>query len=297
MLIKNFILLTFLIIFAIHTKAQDLIIKTNNDSIPCKIKDLGALYISYYYNNSGVINLGNIATQHVKNFQYNILPVDSIFLKHKGNTNTNSGKGLYLSTTVGLGYLFAPLPEGNLPDFYKKYLTELRTGTSFHVNAMYFISSRIGLGFHYGNFNTQNQIDKVVVYTSTDTLIGPLSDKINTHYFAPTLYIKFGNTKQSVLPMIAIGAGYTSYLNDASLAIPFKIESSTIGLNLQGILDINMGYNLALSLKLGAYSGSLTKATITDVNAQSKRTVSFTESDNISRIDLHAGLRYKFGNH
>jgi hypothetical protein len=80
-------------------------------------------------------------------------------------------------------------------------------------------------------------------------------------------------------------------------AIPFKIESSTIGIHLQGILDINMGYNLALSLKLGAYSGSLIQATITDINAQSKRTVTFTEPDNISRIDLHAGLRYKFGNH
>lgn len=294
---KNCILLTLLIIISIPTKAQDLIVKTNNDSIPCKIKELGALYISYYYNNGGVIKTGNIATQQVKNFQYNALPVDSIFLKHKGRLNTNSGIGIYLSATAGLGYLSAPIPKGTIPDFYKKYLTELRSGTSFHINAMYFINSRIGLGFHYGNFNTQNYITKVVVYTTKDTLIGPLSDNINTHYFAPTLYIKFGNTKQSVLPMIAIGAGYTSYVNDASLAIPFKIESSTIGLNLQGILDINMGYNLALSLKLGVYSGSLTKATITDINAQSKRTVTFTEPDNISRIDLHAGLRYKFGNH
>jgi len=294
---KTCIILTLLIIFSTPIKAQDLIIKTNNDSIICKIKELGALYISYYYNNVGVIKLGNIATQQVKNFQYSVLPADSIFLKHKGRLNTNSGIGLYLSVTAGLGYLSAPLPEVSIPDFYKKYLTELRSGTSFHVNAMYFINSRIGLGFHYGNFNTKNNITKVVVYTTTDTLIGPLSDDINTHYFAPTFYIKFGHTKQSVLPMIALGAGYTSYVNDASLAIPFKIESSTIGIHLQGILDINMGYNLALSLKLGAYSGSLIQATITDINAQSKRTVTFTEPDNISRIDLHAGLRYKFGNH
>jgi hypothetical protein len=294
---KNCILLTLLIIFAIHIKAQDLIIKTNNDSIPCKINELGALYISYYFNNGGLIKSGNIATQQVKNFQYNVLPADSIFLKHKGRLNNNSGIGFYLSASVGLGYLFAPLPEGSIPDFYKKYLTELRSGTSIHVNAMYFINSRIGFGFHYDNFNTQNRIDKVVVYTTNDTLIGPLSDNINTHYLAPTLYIKFGNTKQSVLPMIALGIGYTNYVNDASLAIPFKIESSTIGLNLQGILDINMGYNLALSLKLGAYSGSLTKASITDINARSKRTVTYTEPDNISRIDIHAGLRYKFGNH
>jgi hypothetical protein len=293
---KKWITLAFLIVAFLNTKAQDLIIKTNGDSIPCKIKELGALYISYYYNNNGVVAPGNIPTQQVKTFQYNVLPTDSVFLKKNKKANFHSGEGFYLSASVGLGYLVAPLPDGYIPDFYKEYLKELRSGTSYHINGFYFFNERIGLGFHYGNFNTHNVIDQVVVYTNTDTLIGPLSDNITTHYFAPTLYLKFGNTKQPILPMLAVGFGYTNYVNDASLAIPFKIESSTIGIHLQGILDINMGYNMALSLKAGVYSGSLTKAKITDINAQTTQTVTYTEPDNISRIDLHVGLRYKFGN-
>ncbi len=63
--------------------AQDLIIKTNGDSIPCRIKEIGALYISYHYNQHGKITPGNIPTQQVKTFQYNVLPTDSIFLKQR----------------------------------------------------------------------------------------------------------------------------------------------------------------------------------------------------------------------
>ena len=110
--------------------AQDLIIKTNGDSIPCRIKEIGALYISYQYNQNGKITLGNIATQQLKTFKYNVLPTDSIFLKQRKRLAGGSGTGLYVSATFGLGYLLAPLPDGNLPDFYKEYLKELRSGNS-----------------------------------------------------------------------------------------------------------------------------------------------------------------------
>ncbi len=285
-----------LLILSSSTFAQDLIIKTNGDSIPCRIKEIGALYISYYYNQNGVITPGNLPTQQIKTFQYNVLPTDSIFLKQRKRLGGGSGNGFYVSATAGLGYLLAPLPKGYLPDFYKEYLTELRSGTSYHLNAFYFFNERIGLGIHYSRFNTRNSIDRVIVYTNNDTLIGPLSDNITTNYFAPTFYIKFGDTKQPILPMIAVGFGYSNYVNDASLAIPFKITSSSVGLHLLGILDINMGYNLALSIKGGIYSGSFTKAEVTDVNAGITRVVTYTEPDNISRADLHIGLRYKFGN-
>ena len=276
--------------------AQDLIIKNNGDSIPCRIKDIGALYISYHYNQNGRITPGNIPSQQVKTFQYNVLPTDSIFLRKRNFLDNNSGSGFYASATIGLGYLLAPPPEGYLPDFYKEYLKELRSGTSYHLNAFYFINQMVGLGIHYSKFNTSNVIDRVIVYTNNDTLVGPLSDDITTNYFAPTLYLKFGNTKQTFLPMIAAGIGYTNYRNDASLAIPFKIKSSSLGLHVIGILDINMSYNLALSLKAGIYSGAFMKAEITDINAGTTRIVTYTEPDNISRADLHIGLRYKFGN-
>lgn len=276
--------------------AQDLIIKTNGDSIPCRIKEIGALYISYHYNQQGKITPGNIPTQQVKTFQYNVLPTDSIFLKLRKSLISGSGTGLYTSATVGLGYLLAPLPNGSIPDFYKEYLKELRSGTSYHLNAFYFFNERIGLGIHYARFNTNNSVDRIIVYTPNDTLIGPLSDNITTNYFAPTFYLKFGDTKQPILPMIAVGFGYTNYVNHASFAIPLKITSSSVGLHFLGILDINMGYNLALSLKGGIYSGSFTKAEVTDVNSGITRVVTSSEPENISRADLHIGLRYKFGN-
>lgn len=276
--------------------AQDLIIKTNGDSIPCRIKEIGALYISYHYNQNGRITPGNIPSQQVKTFQYNVLPTDSVFLKKRNQKFGHSGNGFYALATAGLGYLIAPLPKGYLPDFYKEYLTELRSGTSYHLNAFYFFNERMGVGLHYARFNTTNSIDRIIVYTNTDTLIGPLSDNITTNYFAPTFYLKFGDTKQAVLPMLAVGLGYTNYVNDASFAIPFKISSSSVGLHFLGILDINMGYNLALSLKGGLYSGSFTKAEVTDVNSGITRIITSTEPENISRVDLHIGLRYKFGN-
>jgi hypothetical protein len=276
--------------------AQDLIIKTNGDSIPCRIKDLGALYISYHYNQYGKITPGNIPTQQVKTFQYNVLPIDSVFLKKRNKTFGNSGNGFYASFTGGLGYLIAPLPKGYLPDFYKEYLKELRSGNSYHLNAFYFFNELMGIGLHYAIFNTTNSIDRVIVYTNRDTLVGPLSDNITTNYFAPTFYIKFGDSKQAILPMLAVGLGYTNYRNDASLAIPFKITASSVGLHFTGILDINMGYNWALSFKGGVYSGAFTKAEVTDVNSGITRVVNYTEPDNISRVDLHIGLRYKFGN-
>lgn len=290
-------LFTILFIFAAYQSyAQDLIIKMDDDSINCKIKEVGPLYISYLFNRNGEIVKGNMATKNIKSYQFNVLPPDSIFIKKKSTKINQTGTGIYLSASAGLGYLTAPLPDGQLPDFYKDYLNELRIGVSYHITGAYFITSKFGVGLHYINYNTNNYIDKIVVFTQNDTLVGPLSDNITTHFFAPTFFLKFGDTKDKILTTIAIGLGYTNYENRTDFALPFLIKASTLGLHAYGTLEYNMGYNFALTAKAGVFSAVLNKLTITNLSTKVTTTENLTEPDNISRFDLHIGFRYKFGN-
>ncbi len=285
-----------LIMCAYKTYAQDLIVMNSGDSINCKIKEIGPLYISYLFNKNGAITKGNMATKNVKNYLFDALPIDSIFIKKKSSKTNAVGSGIYISASAGLGYLTAPIPDAQLPDFYKEYLDELRIGTSYHVTGAYFINQQIGVGLHYINYNTSNYIEKIIVYTQNDTLIGPLSDNITTHFFAPTFFLKFGDTKEKWLSTIAIGIGYTNYENRASFAIPYIIKASTFGVHAYGTVEYNMGYNFALMAKAGLFSSVINQITLTNVQKNVTSTETLAEPDNISRFDLHIGFRYKFGN-
>lgn len=293
---KPLLFTIFLLGLMLQANAQDLIIKQSGDSIPCRIKEVGVLYIAYHYNDNGKVTNGNIATKDVKNFYYNVLPVDSIFMgKVSRQQYGEEGTGIYVWASAGLGYMTAPLPD-NIQPFLEEYLNELRSGWSFNGDIAYFFNEAVGVGLHYSQFRTSNQIDRVVVYTSTDTLIGPLSDNIRLSYFAPSVYYKFGNTKQRILPSISAGIGYADYQNNSSVARPFKIKAATLGLHFHGNLEVNLNYNFAIMLRAGVFVANFSEIEITDYTTHRTTTVSLDEPDNNTRFELHGGIRYKFGN-
>lgn len=294
---KKVLFILFVLCLAGQASAQDLIVKQNGDSIPCRIREIGILYIAYHYNNHGNIANGNIAMKDVKSYQYNVLPVDSIFLgKIKREQYGEEGLGLYVWASAGLGYMTAPLPDGIQP-FIKDYLNQLRSGWSFNGDIAYFFNEAVGVGLHFSQFKTSNQIDRVIVYTATDTLIGPLSDNIRLSYFAPTVYYKFGNTKQKILPTLAAGIGYANYENNSSVARPYKLRAATVGLHLHANLEVNLNYNFAILIRAGVFVANFSEMEVTDYTNNRTVNVTLDEPDNNTRLELHGGVRYKFGNH
>lgn len=289
---KRFFILLLLLFSIRIANAQDLIIKTSGDSIPCLIQEVGALYIEYLYNNNGQAEKINMALKDVRIYQFNVLPSDPVLSR-----KSPEGKKprVFLSVSMGLGYMTAEVPD-DLQKVFRDYYNNLKTGFSYHLDGAFYLNKFIGVGLHYSHFRTSNSLNNVIFFRTRDTIIGTLSDDITVNFFAPTANFKFGSTQNKFSAIARAGIGYASYLNQAQQGDPYKITGSTVGIHLAGNLEYNLTYDLALFVKAGIYSIFYTGYTVENKKTGNKETIDFEdEPDNNSRIDLHIGIRYALG--
>jgi hypothetical protein len=289
---KRFLLLLLLLFCIKGIYAQDLIIKTNGDSIPCLIKEVGALYIEYLYNNSGQAEKINMALKDVLIYQFNVLPVDPVLSR---KSTTGKKPRIFLAASLGLGYMTAEVPD-DLQKVFRDYYNNLKTGFSYHLDGAFYFNQLIGIGLHYSHFRTSNSLDNVIFFRTRDTIIGTLSDDITVDYIAPTINFKFGSTQNKFSAVARAGVGYAGYLNLAQQGEPYKITGSTVGLHIAGNIEYNLTYELALFLKAGIYSIFYTGYNVENKKTGQRSNVNIEdEPDNNSRIDLHIGIRYALG--
>lgn len=295
--LRNLILCCFFMGCVLHNTqlfAQDLIVKTNGDSIFCKIKTVAPLYLSYIYTEQHKTHQKTIPLKEVKTYSFNTIPADSSNLEAPNkHIDKKRSSGIFISAGYGFGMLNGPQPQ-NIPPALDDYLNELRSGKTIHINAGYFPKKTIGIGIHFSRFRTTNEENIILVTNAQGTMLSKLSDDIRIRYAAICLQAKLGEVTQVFSLNSSFGAGYSSYYNEAFLIEPFIITSASLGYHAYLWLEVNFNTHIALTAGGGFFFTKFNEFKIDYYTRGSKFAYTPNEPDNNNRYDLFVGARYKF---
>lgn len=286
-------LILLIILACFKCQAQDLIIKTNGDSIPCIIKQVAPLFIAYKQVVNNKMVSATIPTLDVKSYHYGVLKSDSDWVvQDQKQSQKNNTKGLHIYGAYGMGML-APPEQAIADPIYDDYLTELRSGTAYQLGVAYFPFTKFGFGLHYSRFNTANVIEKAYIIVNNDTLVGRFSDDIVLHYIAPSFYALFQSSTQPVSLSLNAGVGYAKVTNNYYVVTPYREQSKNIAGHIYAAGEINASKQLSVMVGVGLVHAKFKTATFTDVSKNFSAKVEYRTPVNYSRYDLFVGIRYK----
>ena len=293
----------FLLVLSNGINAQDLIVKTNGDSIICAITRVDQSKINYTAKSENGFESFSMQLSEVDYFQYSYRKEGSKKIKGSSATvngtsstaNQSSGaSGFRLGFTVGPSYQLAAIEDG-LDDLLEDYIRELKWGLSFSLDAQVFINKEFGIGFKFSSFLTDNSLDNIVITDAMGNVIGAgrISDDIRINFIGPSGTFRSVDRNGENAFFVTFFIGYMGYMNDAEVIDPITIEGSTVGLGFDLGYDIKVDKNLYLGLQLSIYGGSLSEIEVNDVNG--RRIVEFEDTEDyigLQRIDFGVGLRF-----
>lgn len=289
-----------------NLKAQDLIVKTSNDSVRCKvIKQSTETVYFFTYDKNNIETTNALKKSEIKEIIINFYTDnkgDSTQVMNRNETSVRKPNvrakqpieivsGVRISASYGAAYWIFINPK-NSNVFVKEYLNELRTGNAYSFSFNYYGKQNYGFGLQYMNFMSYNREENVMLSTPGITpTYGTLIDDIQMKYIG----VSFGyrmplpNKKWRVLG--DFGIGYSDYVNNTEFVSKSEIKASTVGLNTQ------LGFDCKISKTLSwGITGTLIRASTTsyDITTGGKTTnvkLPDGESESHMRADVSIGLR------
>jgi len=290
------VLLLFFIILAAasfnNMVAQDLIVTNEGDSINCKITKVKTDYVYFTFKHEEEIRSTLLPMSNVKTHQFDYYQTSEV-PKNKVVGYENYSR-LRLSINGGLSYMPARIPETIPPDF-EEYVRKLKSGYHFGIDANYYLSENMGVGFKYFIFKTKNNIDNIWVEDIDGyRRYGKMSDDITISFFGPTFSLRLLNSAKTNAFLFGISIGYIEYMNDFVVIDNFEMTGSTIGFVYEIGYDIGLSENLSLGFQLSSITGNIFQYKLSDgVNTE---TVKLDGKDDklisASHIDFSIGLRF-----
>lgn len=280
----GFILLAFafIILFSANLFSQDLIVTNDNDSIRCKLKGVSGNYMLYDSTSQDGTFASKISLGQMKSFRY------GYYRESKGKVPYSGSKEMVSRFRIGIngGFSYRTAPVGD--DIYspslKKYMESLRWGYNYGVDCAYFFIDYFGIGFRASQFNTGKK----------ETESGTIQDNIKISLIGPELCTRLvsKNHRNSLLAVVTMG--YSSYHDDAYYNTPVTFKGGTFGLGMDLGYDIGFSRNWALGFQVSAMLASLMSMDV--IQGGDKQHIEFKNGsyESLARIDLSAGLRYRF---
>ena len=175
---------------AIH--AQDLIVTKENDSLNCKITKIKTDNIYFTFMHKDEIRSTLLPINQVKFHQYNfyktsVVPADKVIDTQKYNH-------FRIAVNGGWSYRVAKIAGNNDPEI-QKYQKDLKSGYNLGIDATYFISEPIGIGFKYNNFKSKNEIPSANLFASKKGQFIRIQHSRLKHYFNVTKYTHIKHTE------------------------------------------------------------------------------------------------------
>ncbi len=303
---KKALLLLFLLLGICQVKAQDLIVKNNNDSLRCKVIKQGEETVFYFTYDSSK----NEITNAIKKSEIKGVFIDYYAVKKSENSintisNTRGGNtvnskprrkveiipGYRFSANYGAAYWIFLNPK-NTNAFVKEYLNDLRTGNAYSFTFNYYGKNNYGFGLQYMTFMSYNREENVMLATPGITpTYGTLIDDIEMKYIGVSFGFRMPLENKKWRVLGDVGIGYSDYVNNTEFGTKAKISTSTVGLNTQFGLDCKISKTLSWGI-----TGTLIRANVNSYEVSTgttKTTVKLPdgESDSHMRADISVGLR------
>jgi hypothetical protein len=268
---KNFLLAILIgLIGASAAYAQDLIVTTAGDSIPCKITRERDGYVYFTYKKLGVpaktlMAAGNIADKRIDFYD---TPVE-IALKptfSRWQYRLQGGYSRRIART-----------SDQVPSAARNYINKMKSGYTLGGDIHYFISEPFGLGVKYSHGHYQYKMDG-------------FKDKVNLNYFAVSGLNRFILNSGSEVYMGG-NIGYQAYKDQVSAnGALVSITGGTAGVGLEVGYGMKVSDGSKLYLNLSLLSGTITKINVEDGGRKETVKLEKGEYESLARLELTVGV-------
>lgn len=175
----------------------------------------------------------------------------------------------------------------------REYVQELKSGTGYSAEGLYFFRERIGLGFKYALHRSSNSANlRLPNSSSYDPAF--ISDDISISFFGPMLGTRFYNKTGKNALIIQYGMGYVSYNNQSRTPDRLKITGATMGFCTDLGCEIQIYQGVSLGCQISYLTGNLTRLKYTDGVHTETKELEVEEYEGLSRFDFLAGLRFSW---
>lgn len=250
--------------------AQDLIVTTAGDSIPCKITRERDGYVYFTYKKQGIptktlMAVSNIADKHQDFYD---VPVEIV-------SRPAFSRWQY-RFQGGYSRRIAPISD-QVPSAARDYLKKMKSGYTLGGDIHYFISEPFGLGAKYAHGHYQYKMDS-------------FEDKVNLNYFAISALNRFILRSGSEVYMGG-NIGYQSYKDQLKANGGLvSITGGTVGAGLEVGYGMKMSNASKLYLNLSLLSGTITRVNVDNGGVKETIKLGKEEYESLSRLELTLGL-------
>lgn len=201
-----------------------------------------------------------------------------------------------LSVHGGWSYRTAKLSDQVQSDFVN-YINELRSGYHVGGDLDFFWREDMAAGLKYSRFGAKASIGNVVGTNPTtgETVQGSMSDDIAVNFIAPSFTYRYIFPNRKVALQAHYAIGYMSYINNSMVINEdIKITAHNFGVSLGAHLIVPLGQRLSLMGGVTVLGGYFSRFKVQNANGvtQTIEAEEDGERENVSRIDLSAGLRF-----
>lgn len=315
-------LFLFLIFIASQLLAQDLIVKTNGDSLNCLItrNENSYMYFNQIVNHR--FKRDSLALANIKTFKTDYYTtkktVKTVEEKPAANStpitiqpyNTEKKdpksvgnyapsykkeRNFFLSMSSGFSNRIVALPN-NLNQRGKDFFKDVLQGGVLCLDGGYFINEEIGLGFqvhqHISNAVIEN-VSVLVDSVNNIRVVGDYELKIRINYFGPTFFARKTSENEKHVLIGTGSLGYTHYSENEYFVetVLTTVTGGNIGLSIGGQYHLMLDPHLAIGLGVNYHQAQIVSYTF------SSGANSITISDapiNTNRYDIKLLLAYWF---
>ncbi|WP_342082900.1 hypothetical protein [Dyadobacter sp. OTU695] len=250
--------------------AQDLIVTTAGDSIPCKITRERDGYVYFTYKKLGVPTKTLIATTNVADkridFYDTPLEIASKPTFSRWQYRFQGGYSRRIART-----------SDQVPSGARSYINKMKSGYTLGGDIHYFISEPFGLGAKYSHSHYQYKADG-------------FEDKVNLNYFGLSGLNRFILRSGSEVYMGG-NIGYQAYKDRLSAnGALVNITGGTAGVGLEVGYGMKVSDGSKLYLNLSLLSGTIMKVKVDDGGRKETIKLEKEEYESLSRLELTLGV-------
>ncbi len=184
----------------------------------------------------------------------------------------------------------------DVPTDLRDHVRKLKRGYNLSADAGYFFSENMGVGAKAVSFRSSQETEDITREDVETGLLytGTFKEDITINYIAPSYLGRITIPDQRTNLYFSVSLGYLYYLSEFSFIQDVTITQGTLGFAYDVSGDIMFSDNIAFNLGISLLGGSLSKYKVSDGTITVIEKLPSDEQENISHIDISAGLRFYF---
>jgi len=300
------LLLILLAMLSGHAYSQDWIILNNGDTVKCIISKTSDKYIYYSQNNNGLSAKGKVLKTNVVEWrckpQYAEIKDSVEVAKPEKSKKVYIAERFRASVLVGAGGLIGNtdqaendlISKGASKEEAESYYSDLITGYQGNASIYYRIAKELWLGGSYKGFLTSSSIITSLHIDDVHLYYGEVNERMFVNFAGASMFssMLFGKEKRFLVNS-AFTIGPAFYRDEVGLmGQQVLLQGTTLGTELCIGLEYFIKPRWSLNFGTSFFQGTIKEMKVTTSTSSSSITLEKENYENLSRLDLSAGIAF-----